>query len=66
MRVVDLLDARLADDVAALQAVAVGDLRVAHLADVAEQVRRHRLRILPRRHLLDDDVRQLEVEARAP
>ena len=39
-----------------------GHLRVVHLADVAEQVRRHRVGILPRRHLLDDDVGQLEVE----
>ena len=36
-RVVDLFDPRLPDDVAALQAVAVGHLRVADFADVAEQ-----------------------------
>ena len=38
-RVVDLLDARLADDVAALQALVLADLLVAHFADVAERVR---------------------------
>ena len=60
--VVDLLDARLADDVAA-RMIAVADLRVAGLADVAEQVRGQRVgRILARRHFLDEDVGQLEVE----
>ena len=62
-RVVDLLDPGLPDDVAALQPFfAGGDLRVVHFADVSERVRRHRLGILARRHLFDDDVGQLEVE----
>ena len=61
-RVVDPLDPRLADDRADSHAVA--DLRVVGLADVPEQVRRQLVgRILPHVHLLDDDVRQLEVEA---
>ena len=42
--------------------VALGHLRVADLADVAEEMRRHRVGIAPGRHLLDDDVGQLEVE----
>src|SRR5439155_4364373 len=61
-RIVHLLDPRLADDVPALQPLLLGHLRVVDFTDVPEQMRAHRLRILPRRHLLDDDVRQLEVE----
>ena len=42
---------------------AVAELGIARLPDVAEQVRRQRVgRVLPRRHFLDDHVRQLEIE----
>ena len=59
--VIGLFEALLADDVALRDAVA--DLRLARLAHVAEQMRRQRVgRILARRHLFDDDVRELEVE----
>ena len=61
-RVVHLLHAGLADDVAALEGVVLGHLRVADLADVPEQVRANHVGIAPRRHLLDDDVRQFEVQ----
>ena len=60
--VVDLLDAGLPDDGAALQPFAL-DLAFARLADVSEQVRRKGIRgVLPRRHFLDLDIRQLGVE----
>ena len=59
-RVVHFLDPRLPDDVAALQPVVARHLRVVHLADISEQVRAHGLGIAARRHLLHDDVRQLE------
>ena len=60
--VVRALDAGLADDGAGLQVVG-RQLRIGGLADVAEQVRRHRVGgIAPRRHALDDHVGQLEVE----
>ncbi len=59
--VVDALDARLADDRPGGDAVA--HLRVVRFADVAEDVRRQRVRrVLPRRHFLDDDVRKFEIE----
>src|SRR5215475_1336521 len=45
VRVVDLLQARLASDVAALQLAVLAYLFVAHFADVAEQVGRRRRRI---------------------
>ena len=62
--VVDALDALLPDDRALRDAVA--ELRLAGLADIAEQMRRERVgRVLARRHFLDDDVRQLEVSRRA-
>ena len=38
--VVGFLDARLTDDVTALEVVRAGDLRIADLADVSEKVRR--------------------------
>ena len=63
-RVVGLLEPGLADDVAALQRV-VGavHLRVGGFPDVAEHVGGElRGRILARRHLLHDDVRQLEIQ----
>ena len=41
-----------------------GQLRFGHLADVAEQVRRHRGRILPGRHVLVNDAGQLGLAGR--
>ena len=61
-RVVHLLHAGLADDVAALEGLVLGHLRVADLADVPEQVRANHVGITPGRHLLDDNVRQFEVQ----
>ena len=58
--VVRALEAGLADDVAALQPVVAGHLGVGHLADVPEHVRREFVgRVLPRRHLLNDDDKDL-------
>jgi hypothetical protein len=63
-RVVRLLETGLPDDVAALERVVGLDLRVGRLTHVAEQVRAELVRrILARRHLLHDDVGQLEVES---
>ena len=61
--VVDLLDPRLPDDVAALESLVLANLRVADLADVPEEMRRQFGRIFARRHRLDHDIGQLEVEA---
>ncbi len=61
--VVDAFDAGLSDDVAALQIGGGRNLRVARLADIAEEMRRHRVaRILARRHFLDHHVGQLEIQ----
>ena len=61
--VVRALDAGLSDDGAGLEVVG-RQLRVGGLADVAEQVRGHRVGgIPPRRHALDDHVGEFEVEA---
>ncbi len=55
-RVVDLLDTRLPDDVAALQVGGTGHLRVADFADIAEKMCGERFGVLTGRHLLHDDV----------
>ena len=61
--VVRLLDARLADDGARIDAVVLGprELLLAHLTDVSEQVRGHVAGGVPaRRHLLGNDPGQFE------
>ena len=62
--VVRLLDAGLPDHRAGLDALVFGarQLRLAHLADVAEEVRRHvAAGILAGRHFLVDDAGQLQL-----
>ena len=61
--VVDAFDTGLSDDVAALQIRGGRHLRVACLADIAEQMRRHRVAgILARGHFLDHHVGELGIQ----
>ena len=64
--VLGLLDAGLADDRTGLDALVfgAGQLRLRHLADIAEQVRRHDGRILPGRDVLINDARQFGLARR--
>src|SRR5262249_43329830 len=60
--VVNALDARLPGEIAALERRIPGDLRIADLADVPEQVRAHRVRVAACRDALAEDVGKLGIQ----
>ena len=60
--VINFLESRLADNVAALEALVFGDVFVARLAHVTEHVRGHLIGILARRHFLHENIRQFKIE----